>query len=129
MRVKKKEMLYSILLTSAIIACLLLAGCKKDEPVDHSIKGYAYASKGQYDQAIADFNKTNELNPQSPEAYNNRTVAYYGLKEYDKALQDVQKAQGLGFQVPAGFLNKLREDSGREKLIVDSHVPEMGIMQ
>ena len=87
MRVKKKEILYSILLTSAIIACLPLPGCKKDEPVD------------------------------------------YGLKKYDKALRDVQKAQGLGFRVPAGFLNKLREDSGREKLIVDSHVPEMGIMQ
>ena len=60
MRVKKKQMFQSILLTSTIIACLLLAGCKKDEPVDqaiddpvdHSIPGYAYESKGQYDQAI-----------------------------------------------------------------------------
>ena len=73
MRVKKNEMLHSILLKSAIFACLPLPGCKKEEPVD------------------------------------------YGLKEYDKASQDVQKAQDLGFQVPAGFLNKLREDSGREK--------------
>jgi len=72
MRIKKKEMLYRILLISAIIACMLLTGCKKDEPVDHSIQGYSYASKGQYDQAIADFNKTIELNPQSPDFNLNR---------------------------------------------------------
>lgn len=43
MQVKKKEILFSIY---AIVACLLPAGCKKDEPVDHSIQGYTYANQG-----------------------------------------------------------------------------------
>ena len=39
--------------------------------------GVAYDSKGQYDQAIADYNKALEINPKSAIAYTNPGIAYY----------------------------------------------------
>ncbi|MHC4207911.1 MAG: tetratricopeptide repeat protein, partial [Planctomycetota bacterium] len=78
-------------------------------------RGLEYGRKGQSYQAIDDFNKSIELNPQSAKAYYNRAVVFCGMKEYDKAWQDIHQAQSLGFQAPAGFLQILRKDSGREK--------------
>jgi regulator of sirC expression with transglutaminase-like and TPR domain len=39
--------------------------------------GNAYSSKGQYDQAISDYNKALEINPRCAEAYTSRGTAYY----------------------------------------------------
>ena len=86
---------------------------KDAEAYNH--RGIAYDSKGQYDQAISDYNKALELNPMDALAYYNRGVAYYSRKDYDKAWDDVYKAQGLGFKINPGFLKDLREASGREK--------------
>ena len=86
---------------------------KDAEAYNH--RGIAYVNKGQFDQAISDYNKALELNPMDALAYYNRGVAYYSRKDYDKAWDDVYKAQGLGFKINPGFLKDLREASGREK--------------
>ena len=83
--------------------------------VDYYNRGKAYASKGQYDQAISDFNKAIEIDPGFATAYNNRGIAYFYKREYDKAWEDVRKAQGLGYQVHPGFLNDIRKASGRQR--------------
>jgi len=59
-------------------------------------RGNAYYDKGQYDQAITDFNKALEINPRYADAYNNRGFAYYLKKEYDKSWEDVKNAQKFG---------------------------------
>jgi len=83
--------------------------------VDYYNRGKTYASKGQYDQAISDFNKAIEIDPGFATAYNNRGIAYFYKREYDKAWEDVRKAQGLGYQVHPGFLNDIRKASGRQR--------------
>jgi len=87
-------------------------------------RGLAHGKKVQFDQALADFDKTIELNPQSSEAYNNRAVVYYSMQEYYKAWEDVHKAQSMKFQVYPGFLVKLRQmgvPMSRLRKNVDSH--------
>jgi tetratricopeptide (TPR) repeat protein len=55
-------------------------------------RGMAYAAKGNYDQAISDFNKTIEINPVYVDAYNNRGNVYYSKGRYDRAILDYTKA-------------------------------------
>jgi len=43
-------------------------------------------SRGEYEQAIKDYDKAIELNPEYATAYNNRGNAYAKLGEYDKAI-------------------------------------------
>ena len=55
-------------------------------------RGKDYYIKGQYDQAIAGYNKALEINPTYSEAYNNRGVAYQGKGKFDLAIADYNKA-------------------------------------
>ena len=66
---------------------------------DHSIipqayhnRGNAYYFKGEYDRAIADYDKTIELNPNEAQTYYNRGNAYYSKGAYDRAITDYNNA-------------------------------------
>ena len=58
-------------------------------------RGMVYRDKGQYDQAISDFNKALEINPRFVRAYNNRGIAYGKKGQYDQAISDYSKALGI----------------------------------
>ena len=55
-------------------------------------RGWAYASKSQFDRAIADFDKAIEINPRHANAYTNRGLAYEEKKLRDKAIADYRAA-------------------------------------
>jgi len=55
-------------------------------------KGMVCLHQGNYDQAIAEFNKAIELNSRLPHAYNNRGIAYWRKGNYDQALADFTKS-------------------------------------
>jgi len=78
-------------------------------------QGNTYKNKGQYDQAISDYNRAIEINPKYVGAYHNRGIAYFHKGKYDKAWDDVSKVQNLGQQVHPGFLKALREASERQR--------------
>lgn len=61
----------------------------------HNARGWAYLDKGQFDQAIADFDKSLKLDPKSAIVYANRGDARYGKKEYAKAAADYAEAVKL----------------------------------
>jgi tetratricopeptide (TPR) repeat protein len=68
---------------------------KQDESRDakfYNNRGIAYGEKGQYDQAISDFNKAIEINPRYNKAYNNRGIVYRLKGQYDQAISDFNKA-------------------------------------
>ncbi|MFH1227874.1 MAG: tetratricopeptide repeat protein [Planctomycetota bacterium] len=50
--------------------------------------GSAYDDKGDLDQAIADYTKAIELNPNYANAYHNRGIAYASKEDYQKAITD-----------------------------------------
>ena len=59
-------------------------------------RGNAFAAKGQYDQAIKDYNKAIQIDPNYEPAYNNRGNAYKEKGKYDEAKKDYKKACLLG---------------------------------
>jgi lipoprotein NlpI len=82
-----------------IIACSILFSCattqqtqlKSRDAEVHNNRGFAYCEIGQYDQAISDFSKAIEINPQLAHAYNNRGWAYIKKWQYDQAISDFDK--------------------------------------
>ena len=61
-------------------------------PKFYNNRGIAYGEKGQYDQALSDFNKAIEINPRYVKAYNNRGIVYRLKGQYDQAISDFNKA-------------------------------------
>jgi len=59
---------------------------------EYNNRGLAYRRKGEYDQAISDFNKAVEINPKYAQSFFNRGVAYMGKGQYDQAISDYTKA-------------------------------------
>jgi tetratricopeptide (TPR) repeat protein len=55
-------------------------------------RGLANKEKGEYDQAISDYNKALELKPNYADAYNNRGIAHDDKGEYDQAISDYDMA-------------------------------------
>lgn len=62
-------------------------------------RGLLYTEKGDYDQAIRDFSKVIESDPEHAMAYNNRGVAYKQKGDYDRAISDYSRA----IEIDPGF--------------------------
>ena len=78
-------------------------------------KGIEYGKQGNYDEAISEFTKAIELNPNYAETYNNRAIAYFQKQDYDKSWNDVHKLEELGGWLDPRFLEALKKASGRER--------------
>ena len=81
-----------------IIPVLFSCASTQEEHVEsrdagfYNNRGIAKAEKGQYDQAILDYNKAIEIDPKYAEAYNNRGRVYRLKGQYDQAVLDYNKA-------------------------------------
>jgi tetratricopeptide (TPR) repeat protein len=58
----------------------------------YNIRGIAYGKKGEYDNAIADYTRAIEIDPNDAWAYCNRGGAYDEKGDYDKAIADYTQA-------------------------------------
>jgi tetratricopeptide (TPR) repeat protein len=65
----------------------------------HHDLGVVYLEKGQYDLALAEFNKALEIYSMSAEIYNNRGITYSKMGRYDFAISDFTTAIRIN---PAG---------------------------
>ena len=55
-------------------------------------KGFEYYNNGELDQAIENFSKAIELNPNNDTALNKKGLAYSAIGELDLAITDFDKA-------------------------------------
>jgi tetratricopeptide (TPR) repeat protein len=55
-------------------------------------RGYAYLQKGDSESALADLDRTIELQPEFAEAYGNRSMVYIAKGDYNRALADANQA-------------------------------------
>ena len=69
-------------------------------------RGIAYGEKGQYDQAIADFNKALEIDSKSASAYYNRGIAYLNKGQFDWAIADFNKALEIDPKSASAYYNR-----------------------
>ena len=77
----------SILLVLSLIVLFL-----PNEAKDCYKRGNAYRQKGDWDRAIAEYNRAIEVNPKYGEAYMNRGIIYYYKGDLDRALEDYNRA-------------------------------------
>ena len=69
-------------------------------------RGISHAAKGQYNKAIADFNKALELNPREAKTYLGRGIAYLEKFEYDKAMSDFSQAIEINPKFAEAYENR-----------------------
>ena len=95
--------LFFLILFKIFLILTNLAGCAATEKINETDsdeqlnQGIALLEEGQYDRAIAYFNKAIELNPRDADAYNNRGLAYYYKGLNYKACSDFKWACEFGF--------------------------------
>ncbi|MGH6854589.1 MAG: tetratricopeptide repeat protein [Aestuariivirga sp.] len=78
----------------------------KNVATAYNNRGFAYYDKGEYDRAIADFDKAIALNPKYAKPYNNRGFAYYDKGEYGRAIADFDKAIALNLKYAKPYYNR-----------------------
>lgn len=78
-----------------------------NEPHALNNRGIIRGSRGQFKEAIKDFDRSIAVLPTYADPYNNRAVAHFYLKDYQSALSDVRQAQRLGAPVKQKFLEEL----------------------
>ena len=81
----------------------------------HFYRGLAKYTSGKYEEAIEDYNKSIEINPQIPVAYNNRGLAKEALGKYKEALDDYNKAIEIDPQYAVAHNNRGNAKQALEK--------------
>jgi len=97
-------------------------------------RGSAYLKMGNTENAIHDFNKAIEINPNHPKAYHLRGLAREVAGENDEALMDLGKAididpeYGAAYYSRATLLTKMgREDDAAEDMKIVTHLTHLNI--
>ncbi len=65
---------------------------EKPTAENYHLRGIAYTSHQQHDKAVADFDKSLQLQPNDAGVFNNRGKAHYALGSYDSAIKDFSQA-------------------------------------
>ena len=63
--------------------------------VKYTNRGTTYSKKGNYEEAIREYDKAIEVNPGYAVAYYNRSVAYTKTRQYERAINDCNKVLQL----------------------------------
>ncbi|MBD2241658.1 tetratricopeptide repeat protein [Aulosira sp. FACHB-113] len=74
--------------------------------VFYNNRGVLYYQLKKWNLALADFNKTITINPESVYGYNNRGLIYEELQKWDLALVDFNKAIAINSEFAYGYNNR-----------------------
>jgi Tfp pilus assembly protein PilF len=77
-----------------------------DDGMVHALYGNHLFANGKPAEALAEFRRAVEMEPENPTINYNAGLAYLNSKNYDKALFHAKKAYALNFPLP-GLKNKL----------------------
>lgn len=90
----KSTIVISLIFTPILFSCA--SNHKNQSGIGNAelyvIQGISYGQKGQYDNAISNFDKAIEINPRFAEAYRNRGITYAMKWNTTQAISDLNKA-------------------------------------
>lgn len=115
----------------SIKACtIIIESGGKDAAIAYNNRGVVYSDRREYENAIADFSKAIELDPNYAIAYNNRGLAHHGRGEYARAIADFAKATELDSKNACAFvrrspLRKLPVATGRRRSLPRRHAQNL----
>jgi hypothetical protein len=72
----------------------------------YNSRGLSYGQLGLFDDAIQDFKKAIELNPNFDESYNNCGVVYFLKGQYDRAVENYNRAISLNHDNAEAYVNR-----------------------
>jgi tetratricopeptide (TPR) repeat protein len=105
--------LHKSLMVITIIGILLIscasAQRKHGESSDAEFyinRGISYYERGQYDQAMSDYNKALGIDPGSAKACYKRGIICFKKGEYDQAISDYTKTLGINPRYPNAHYNR-----------------------
>jgi len=93
-------------LSLVIIVGLLACGPSKGTAEWYLDQGNELCEEGYYDEAIEEYNKAIELDPNLAEAYQNRAYAYNYKGQYDLTITDCNKAIELDPNMAEAYFNR-----------------------
>jgi tetratricopeptide (TPR) repeat protein len=79
---------------------------RNDLATAYKNRGNAYDDKGQYEQALEDYARAVETNPQDAEAFNGRGTTYIALERYRLAVDDFDQAIRINPSSPVALGNR-----------------------
>jgi tetratricopeptide (TPR) repeat protein len=116
----------------AATAAMLLAACgpgAAERAQDHLNKGAALVAAGKFDAAVAELQKTVELNRDSIEGWTQLGYAYRGLRQYEKAFEAYRTAKKIDRYVVGPHIENARAlvEAGQVEPAIDelNHVIEL----
>ena len=92
------------LATAAVVLSTQGAHAQRAAYATYYNSGLAKGRSGNYQGAIADFNKAIAINPQNPTAPSNRGITKELIDDLTGACADWRKASSLGVQEAAGWV-------------------------
>jgi len=108
----KSKMVILVIIIPILFSCATIQQ-KQGESRDaqfYNNQGAIYVAKGQYDQAISDFNKVLEIDPKfaGGGAYYGRAMVYEKKNQYDQAILDFNKALEIDPKHASAYYNRGR---------------------
>ena len=104
-RSKKSRNIIGIILGILIVLVIISMVYTQGKTKYYRI-GLTEYEKGNYRQAIENYTKGVESNPDDASLYNNRGLAYYSFEQYDKAISDFNKAIELKPDFADAYYNR-----------------------
>ena len=96
----------SSLTAAIVIGTSLMTGCTNPLATQYFKQGVEKYEAGNYQEAISDWSKAIEINPQDADLYYNRGVAKGDLEDYQGAIADYTKAIEINPQYAVAYFNR-----------------------
>jgi len=110
--------LIAVHLSLGFLVARILTGCgvSAEGTVEWYLQqGSNFIEQGRYDEAIEQYTRAIELNPNLPHAYNNRAYVYLIKRQYDLAIAECNRAIELDSSFAMAYINRALAYKGQGK--------------